>query len=232
MLGVDSISSLATSLRQFTTTLSSGSPQRKAILEELGISFSVITTDCEEIVADSPACTVCENARRKAVAALPRVKDRVILGADTILFSDGRIMGKPGCPDKAQDYLSQISGKTVEAYTGVAALSPTLGRGVVLLELARVRIRHLANQAIEWYVSSGEPITRAGGFGISRLGEIFVQGLEGEYSCVAGLPKRATLLALSDPFLGEQRLAIDDNIRLILGDALVVDRYTFTTVCP
>ena len=69
---------------------------------------------------------------------------------------------------------------------------------------------------IEWYISTQEPLTRAGAFGISRIGEIFVDALEGEYSCVAGLPKRATLLALSDPALGESRLGIPEHVRQML----------------
>ena len=181
-----------------TLFLASRSPQRRQILEELGISFETLDVETEEVTLATPSATVLENARRKARAACGRVGNGdVVLASDTVVENDGGVLGKPHTAALAREYLARLSGRAVTAWSGVACLCKGTGGGVVAAERATATMRSFSPREIDWYVGTGEPLSRAGAFGISRYGEIFVERLEGSYSCFAGLPKRALLFALS-----------------------------------
>jgi septum formation protein len=186
--------------------LASRSPQRRAILEELGISYQPLSVDAEEIVAATPRETVEENARRKLVAALhvagtshPGIAgaQAVIITADTVLEAQGRVFGKPADEAAATQYLQTLSGGTAVAYSAVAVAVVGDSEGCLATETAEVRFKSLSAEAICWYISTGEPMGRAGAFGISRLGEVLTESIDGCHSCVAGLPKTALLAALT-----------------------------------
>ena len=176
--------------------LASGSPQRRAILEELGMAYRVCPVAVEEVVCATPEETVLANARRKLLAALPLASaGQGVLAADTVVSCDGRILGKPGTPARAAEFLAKLGGRTSCTWTGVA-LALGGGDGIWLgSEAAEFRCYPLSREEIEWYVSTGEPLERAGAIGISHYGECLVTGIRGSYSCIAGLPKR-TLLAI------------------------------------
>ena len=111
----------------------------------------------------------------------------------------------------------ELSGGTAVAWSGVAAFAPASGRGVVLVERAEISFNGFTPELARWYVGTGEPLTRAGALGVSLLGEVFVNEIRGAQSCVAGLPKRATLLACSDSKALEQnRLQLPENVREML----------------
>ena len=180
--------------------LASTSPQRARILKELGFSFKVIQVDADEIVAPTPEETVLENAKLKASAAFHSadVPDgQTVITADTILSMKGKIYGKPGGKKKAREYLAKFSGRQVDVFTGVAAFVKGKEQGHVALDKAVIRFCPLSRQMLDWYVSTKEPLARAGGLGISLIGEIFVESLAGSYSCVAGLSKRAVLAVMA-----------------------------------
>jgi septum formation protein len=204
--------------------LASGSPQRRAILEELGIPYQLLPVDVAEITAATPRETVEENAVRKLLAGL-RIADVgathaspvLVIAADTVLEVQGRLLGKPADETMAVEYLQRLSGGTATAYSAVAVgathasgsqtrnyafgvPSPVRAatvEGCLATETAEVRFKTLPPEIIQWYVSTGEPMGRAGAFGISRLGEVLTQSIDGCHSCVAGLPKTALLLALA-----------------------------------
>jgi septum formation protein len=186
------------STKEQTIFLASGSPQRKAILQELGIAFEVLSMDVDEVTLNTPEATVLENARIKALATLPIVPDEsIVIAADTVLFAQGNILGKPADRKTARTYLSMLSGQSVRAYSGVAVIRKGDPEGALILESAQAHIRSLSEPEIVWYVETEEPLTRAGAFGVSRYGELFVERIEGSYSCIAGLPKAALLAGLS-----------------------------------
>ena len=177
--------------------LASGSPQRKAILEELGILYTAVAMDVEEVVLESPLETVIENARRKMAAAMRIARNgQAVIAADTVVWTNGRILGKPGTSEKAVEYLKLLSGNKIRAYSGLAVGLGGQDFGWCCGEYATIHIRELSPAEIGWYVSTGEPLSRAGAIGISHYGEAFVTGVEGAYSCVAGLPKDALLAIL------------------------------------
>lgn len=178
--------------------LASESQQRKAILDELGIQFRVMPMDVDEVTLDTAEATVQENAKLKALTALSLVPDRtIIIAADTVLFSRGRILGKPKDRATAREYLVMLSGQRVRASSAVAVARKGDHEGVLAQENADAVIKALSDSEIAWYVETEEPLSRAGAFGISRYGEIFVERIEGAHSCIAGLPKTALLAALA-----------------------------------
>ena len=177
--------------------LASNSPQRADVLRELGIPFETLTAHMDEVTLATSEETVRTNARLKALSVLPLVSDeRVVIAADTVIDLDGQILGKPGTSEMAHEYLRAMNGRSVRAVSAVAVVRKSDAMGWIGAESANVRIKKLSDSDIDWYVSSGEPHTRAGAIGISRYGEVFVDGIDGSYSCVVGLPKCTLLSAL------------------------------------
>ena len=177
--------------------LASGSPQRADILRELGIDFKAISMDVDEVVLSTPEATVQENARLKALTAHSKFPNDVIIAADTVISHAGKVLGKPKDAEEAQNLLSAMSGNDAKAVSAVAVINATTQQGCIATEIAVARIRELTNEDISWYIGTGEPMTRAGSLGISRYGEIFIERIEGSYSCFSGLPKRALLAAIA-----------------------------------
>lgn len=178
--------------------LASGSPRRAAILQELGISYRTLTVDTTEIVAVTAYETVEENAKRKLFAGL-RVADpgAVVVAADTVLEAQGRLLGKPADEAIAVQYLQTLSDGSATAWSAVAVAVVGAAEGCLATETAEVHFRVLSPELIGWYLATGEPMGRAGAFGIGQLGEVLTDSVAGGYSCVSGLPKAALLAALA-----------------------------------
>ncbi len=169
--------------------LASGSPRRKELLAQMGLTFRVVVSSADETVdpATPPEEQVGLLSRRKAdaVAGLVSAGDLVI-AADTIVVFDGQVMGKPHSAQEAVQMLSLLSGKTHEVYTGF-----TLRQGertVTQAERTRVTFRALTQAEIDAYVATGEPMDKAGAYGIQGLGSLLVSGIQGDYFNVMGLP--------------------------------------------
>jgi septum formation protein len=172
--------------------LASRSPQRQAILEQLGIEFRVVVPDVEEVTKGEPRRLVAENARRKAAA----VSGERVLGVDTAVVLDGRAYGKPGDPAEADAFLHRLSGRTHEVMGGIALRD---GRGERSdVAVTRVRFRLLEKAEIDWYLASGEWAERAGGYAIQGRGAALVEAIDGDYWNVVGLPVAALLRLAPD----------------------------------
>jgi septum formation protein len=163
-------------------TLASRSPQRRAILEQLGIAFEVVPADVEEVAKGDPPAIVMENALRKARA----VNGDRVLGVDTTVVLDGRIYGKPADEREAETFLRRLSGRTHEVWSGIALKEGSSER--TANACTRVRFRRLEHDDIGWYVGSGEWRGRAGGYAIQGRGAALVDEIEGDYWNVVGLP--------------------------------------------
>ena len=170
--------------------LASASPQRREILERMGIAFTVVVTGVEERSEGDPHAVAAENARRKALA--PDAAGRLVLGADTVVSSAGSPLGKPADEAQARAYLEQLAGREHEVCGGVALVRDgrVIGETVVV---TRVAFRPLPAEAIEWYVGTGEWRGRAGGYAIQGAGAMLVSGVFGDYLNVVGLPLAAVL---------------------------------------
>jgi septum formation protein len=163
--------------------LASASPQRKAILEQLGVEFTVQPADVEELTEGDPAEVVVENARRKAQA----VSGDLVLGCDTEVYLDNQIFGKAGTEAEAQDYLRRLSGRTHEVHSGIA-LSTVDRRLSTRHAVTKVTFRTLSHAEIHWYLGSREWRGRAGAYAIQGRGSALVEWIEGDFWNVVGLP--------------------------------------------
>jgi septum formation protein len=179
-------------------TLASGSPQRRAILEQVGIEFEVVVPDVEELSEGEPESLVVENALRKARA----VRGERVLGADTAVALGERILGKPADRAQAESYLGVLSGREHEVWSGVALVEG--GRARTAAARTAVRFRSLTPAEVGWYLDSEEWRERAGAYAIQGRGAALVEWIEGDYTNVVGLPVSA-LVELMGPFAGSSR---------------------------
>jgi septum formation protein len=164
--------------------LASASPQRRAILTQVGIPFDVRPADVEEETAGDPVAVAEANARRKAEAL---GAPGLVLGADTIVSVDGDILGKPADAQQALAFLQRLAGRTHEVVGGFA-LAEDGGVVVAGVEKTTVSFRPATAGLLEWYVGTGEWRGRAGGYAIQGAGAVLVSGIEGDYLNVVGLP--------------------------------------------
>lgn len=169
--------------------LASGSPRRRELLTQIGVPFIVISAPIDEspLPSESAPAYVERLARAKAAAGLARVDGpAVVLGADTAVVLDGRILGKPENREDALAMLADLSGREHQVLTAVA-----LGDGQRVHSFcvtSTVRFRAISTDEAQRYWASGEPSDKAGGYAIQGLGAVFVSGLSGSYSAVVGLP--------------------------------------------
>jgi septum formation protein len=178
--------------------LASASPQRRAILTDMGIPFDAWATDVEEDTDGTPDEVVVRNALRKARAAQGRAgPDAIVLGADTEVFLDGRVFGKPGDEAEARAFLEALSGRTHEVFSGLALLQG--GSSKTGVERTAVTFHRLARDAIDRYLATGEWRGRAGAYAVQGEGEGLIASIEGDYWNVVGLP--ASLLLHMAPSL-------------------------------
>jgi septum formation protein len=179
--------------------LASRSPQRRAILERLGVSFEVRPADVAELEEGDPGEVAVENALRKARAvAAADAPPALVLGVDTVVALAGRVYGKPADEDHARETLRALSGSTHTVLSGLALIED--GRERTALAATEVVFRRLDKGLIDWYVALGEWQERAGGYGIQGAGAALVREVRGDYENVVGLPL-ATLLDLCPQLL-------------------------------
>lgn len=178
--------------------LASRSPQRRAILKQLGISFSVVEPVVEELEAGPPEELAIENAYRKAAAVSKNAAGATVLGVDTIVAIGSRVYGKPRDVEQARETLRALSGEQHAVISGVCLIEH--GRPRTALARTLVEVRALSDELIDWYLETGEWYDRAGGYAIQGRGAALVSAIEGDYLNVVGLPV-TTLLELAPELL-------------------------------
>jgi septum formation protein len=170
--------------------LASSSPQRRAILETLGVDFLTCIPGVDELAAGEPAAVALENAVRKArVVADGAAADHglPVLGVDTLVAVGSAIYGKPADETSARATLAALSGRIHTVLSGLALIgSDGVLRSTTVV--TGVRVRRLSASLIDWYVATGEWRGRAGGYAIQGRGIALVAGIDGDYSNVVGLP--------------------------------------------
>lgn len=170
--------------------LASGSPRRRELLENLGVRDLVIRPAKGEERAPqnaSPAEIVMALARQKAAEIAPTAeKGDTVIAADTIVWSDGLVLGKPGNAARAKEMLRSLSGRAHSVFTGVCVIS---GDTVLCeAEESRVFFRTLTDAEIDAYIATGEPMDKAGAYGAQGIASLFVERIEGDFFNVMGLP--------------------------------------------
>lgn len=197
--------------------LASSSPRRGMLLTEGGYSYVRVEADVSEELSEEvlPVSAVKELALRKAKAGLKNWLDSeggledVILGADTIVVLDRRILGKPRDEQEAEEMLLALSGQEHEVYTGVAIVNG-MGRQECDAIRTLVRFRPLTGEEIRQYIATGEPMDKAGAYGIQGLGAHFVDYYEGSLSNVIGLPMEYVKERLSVWGMGHGNIALHE----------------------
>lgn len=197
--------------------LASGSPRRRELLERLGLDFDVVAPDVDETryPDEAPAAYVDRVARSKSAAVAG--DDLIVLAADTIVVHEGRIMGKPGHPEEARTMLRRIEGDVHEVFTGLAIGAWEGGAQIKsVVDVAQVTMLPMTGEEIAWYVGTGEPLDKAGGYALQGLGGLFVGKVVGSPFTVIGLPIHliARLLAASGVELTAFRNNASGNLTL------------------
>lgn len=167
--------------------LASQSPRRQQLLGQMGLSFQVKIADIDETMDPGLSAreAVAEVSARKA-RAVEAERGDVIVAADTIVVVDGRVLGKPHSEDEAKKMLRLLSGRTHQVMTGLTVRRDE--KIVSTTEITKVTFREMSEREIESYVASGDPMDKAGSYGVQGLAAVFVSSLEGDYFNVMGLP--------------------------------------------
>jgi len=170
--------------------LASSSPRRAEILRKERINFRVIFPEDidEEKTSSDPAVHVLELSKRKATSVSDGLKAGLILGADTIVVLNGEILGKPKDKKDAQKILKKLSGKTHRVYTGLSLLDKSKGKILSAYDCTEVKFNELREEDIESYMATGEPMDKAGAYGIQGMGSFLVDYIRGNLDNVIGLP--------------------------------------------
>ena len=168
--------------------LASASPRRKEILELADLKFDVMPSDAQEITTKTaPNEVVMELASLKAKDIYKKSeKQSMIVGADTVVAYQGQILGKPTDEADAKRMLTMLSGQTHEVYTGVCVIED--GKTKTFYEETKVTFYEISDEQVDHYIKTGEPMDKAGSYGIQGKAAVFIKGIEGDYYNVVGFP--------------------------------------------
>ena len=171
--------------------LASSSPRRKDIFDTIGIEYTLMEVHIDESNNSgfSPERYAIETARKKALEAAARKPKAIIVAADTVIeLKNGEIIGKPATEEDAKMILDKIQGGSHYVITAVAVINPDSKNVFTAYEKTEVMFQSLSDSEIEWYISTGEPMDKAGAFGLQERAMIFIERIEGTPSNVIGLP--------------------------------------------
>jgi nucleoside triphosphate pyrophosphatase len=177
-------------VREPRIILASASPRRAELLRQIGVTFEMVPSQIEERPHpdEAPADYTTRIARAKVIAVASERDAGLVIGADTVVVLDDCLIGKPQDEADARKLLKQLSGKWHAVLTAVALYDAKTGHEVSDCEKTMVKFAQLTDKEIEWYVSTGEPMDKAGAYGIQGLGGLFVEEIAGNYYNVVGLP--------------------------------------------
>jgi len=170
--------------------LASSSPRRSYLLDQAGLTFIVIPSTFDEntISPSTPEIYVKALAEAKATDVSKAYPECWVIGADTIVVIDGKILGKPDSKEQARTMLKRLSGKTHQVYTGYCICCLAEERNFLDTVKTDVLFKNLADNEIEWYINTSEPFDKAGAYAIQGLGTFIVKSIKGSYTNVVGLP--------------------------------------------
>ena len=167
--------------------LASASPRRRELMGLITSDYEVIPADaCEDTDIEDPEEMVAELSARKAAAVEGKNRGRIVIGSDTVVSIDGRVLGKPADRDEAFSMLRMLSGRTHQVFTGVTVIKDGISH--TFTEKTDVLFAELSDAEIEAYIETGEPMDKAGAYGIQHYGARFVESVNGDYFSVVGLP--------------------------------------------
>ena len=178
--------------------LASTSPRRKELLGKIVKLFDIVPPQVNEItdVTLPPEEIVMQNSLLKARDVARNEDDSIIIGADNVVFLEGKILGKPKSINDARKMLQFLSGKIHLVYSGVTVINTSTGEEVTDYNFAEVKFKELEDEEIEWYLSTGEPMDKAGAYAIQGYGGLFIEWINGDYYSIVGFPLHKLYLIL------------------------------------
>jgi septum formation protein len=170
--------------------LASKSPRRYELLKQMGLDFEVIPSEAAEdfLNTESPREHVIRLAEAKAREVASKHPDRWVVAADTVVYINGSILGKPKCQEEAVEMLRRLSGQEHRVLTGFSVCHLEKGESDHEAVQTLVRMKPLTSAEIAWYVQTGEPFDKAGGYAIQGVGSFMIESIQGSYTNVVGLP--------------------------------------------
>lgn len=177
--------------------LASASPRRRELLEQIGATFQVMPAKGEEVITkEQPEQAVMELSRQKAEEIAEKIADGIadedvlVLGADTVVVYEGKILGKPKDESDARAMLSMLNGRTHSVFTGVTVIVMKNGTSQIhsFYEETEVSMYPMTDAQISYYIRTGEPMDKAGAYGIQGKGAVFIEKIHGDYNNVVGFP--------------------------------------------
>lgn len=178
--------------------LASKSPRRRELLQLLEIPFEVLVSDEEEVITSTnPAQVTEELASQKAMAVARKLDEGIVIGADTVVSVDGQILGKPKDKEDAKKMISLLQGRSHMVTTGVSLVDATGQQETICFHVGtKVKVASMTALEIEDYINSEEPYDKAGSYGIQGIFSKYIEGIEGDYFNVVGLPVHALYSAI------------------------------------
>ncbi|MFW6001081.1 MAG: Maf family protein [Halanaerobium sp.] len=175
---------------KYKLVLASSSPRREDILKQLRLRFTIVPGKIDEskFIEKDPEKLVKKLALEKAKSVSDLVEDALIIAADTVVICEDQILGKPEDSQEAKEQLKLLRGKEHQVMTAVAVLSSDTGEVQVKNNITIVKMSNISDETIDKYINTGEPLDKAGSYGIQGLGGLFVEGIKGSYYSVVGLP--------------------------------------------
>ncbi|WP_300392479.1 nucleoside triphosphate pyrophosphatase [Fusobacterium sp.] len=169
--------------------LASASPRRKEILENFGFSFKTVVKNVDETSnKDTVKEKIMEIARKKAIAVAKDFPNENVIGADTMVVINNKILGKPHNKQEAFEMLKSLSGKNHEVITAFSFINLEKNITYCDCEITKVYFKNLTDEEINWYIGTNEPMDKAGAYGIQGKGAFFVEKIEGDFFSVMGFP--------------------------------------------
>ena len=190
--------------------LASQSAGRRGVLESAGVQFEVQTSDFDErsVTADSTAELVQELSREKARVVAPQHEKALVIGADNLVVIDGQELGKPADEEEAATMLRTLSGRWHEILNGMTVINTEISQEATGITITKVLFRELSDHEVAEYAASGEPMSKAGAYGIQDRGGFLVERVEGDYNAIIGM----SLVLLSE-LAGQVGVRITDFIQ-------------------
>lgn len=170
--------------------LASNSPRRKQLLDQIKIEYDVIISDVDEDIVDKNSVEeyVQKVSYMKAKNVLNKIDDGIVIGADTVVSYNNKILGKPINADDAFQMLKKLQGSVCEVYTGLSVISSKDSKEYVTYDKCKVYIQEMTDNEILEYIKTNEPMDKAGAFAIQGIGAKYISKIEGDFYCVVGLP--------------------------------------------
>lgn len=184
--------------------LASASPRRQQLLKQIKWDFIIDPSHVDETknVPPEPIAHVTELSKRKAMDVSRKYEDGIVIGADTVVYHQDQILNKPENPTHAIELLTRLSGVFHHVYTGITVIDVNHHRQISGVEKTAVKFRELTQHEIKEYVATGEPMDKAGAYGIQEYGALLVERVEGCYFNVVGLPLVRLMLLLQELMSG------------------------------